>query len=185
MVILIGGESHTGKTLMAQALLEQYHYPYTSLDHIKMGLVRSGGACGFTAEDGDERIADKLWGIVRGIIDTCLENRQHIILEGCYLPPEKVVPLLGCGEVAAVYLIFSRGYIEKHFDNILSFENAIERRKYPETRTKKTFIEANARLKERCVAAGAPFFEIQSDYESELQEVYAFIGRQLQEKRSG
>ena len=42
MVILIAGGSHTGKTLLAQRLLERYHYPYLSIDHLKMGLIRSG-----------------------------------------------------------------------------------------------------------------------------------------------
>ena len=42
MIILIGGTSHTGKTLLAQRLLEQYRWPYFSIDHLKMGLIRSG-----------------------------------------------------------------------------------------------------------------------------------------------
>ncbi len=42
MIILIGGSSHTGKTLMAQKLLEKYKFPYLSIDHLKMGLIRSG-----------------------------------------------------------------------------------------------------------------------------------------------
>ena len=39
MVILIAGGSHTGKTLLAQRLLERHHYPYLSIDHLKMGLI--------------------------------------------------------------------------------------------------------------------------------------------------
>lgn len=42
MIILITGASHTGKTLLAQKLLEKYKYPYLSIDHLKMGLIRSG-----------------------------------------------------------------------------------------------------------------------------------------------
>lgn len=42
MVVLIGGASHTGKTALAQRLLEKYRYPYLSNDHLKMGLIRSG-----------------------------------------------------------------------------------------------------------------------------------------------
>ena len=34
MVILITGASHTGKTALAQRLLEKYHFPYLSLDHL-------------------------------------------------------------------------------------------------------------------------------------------------------
>ena len=42
MIILISGTSHTGKTLLAQKLLDKYKYPYLSIDHLKMGLIRSG-----------------------------------------------------------------------------------------------------------------------------------------------
>ena len=42
MIILITGASHTGKTTLAQKLLEKYKYPYLSMDHLKMGLIRSG-----------------------------------------------------------------------------------------------------------------------------------------------
>lgn len=42
MVIIITGASHTGKTALAQRMLEKYHILYLSIDHIKMGLIRSG-----------------------------------------------------------------------------------------------------------------------------------------------
>lgn len=42
MIILIAGASHTGKTALSQKLLEKYKYPYFSIDHLKMGLIRSG-----------------------------------------------------------------------------------------------------------------------------------------------
>ena len=41
MIILIAGATHTGKTKLAQTLLENYKYPYLSIDHLKMGLIRS------------------------------------------------------------------------------------------------------------------------------------------------
>ena len=40
MIILITGASHTGKTVLAQKLLEKYQYPYLSIDILKMGLIR-------------------------------------------------------------------------------------------------------------------------------------------------
>ena len=50
MVILITGASHTGKTQLAQKLLEKYKYPYLSIDHLKMGLIRSENTT-LTVED--------------------------------------------------------------------------------------------------------------------------------------
>lgn len=85
MVILIAGESHTGKTLLAQKLLEAYRYPCLSLDHLKMGLIRSG-QCALSPESDDAELTRYLWPIVREMIKTCIENRQNMIIEGCYIP---------------------------------------------------------------------------------------------------
>ena len=42
MIWLICGATHTGKTVLAQRILEEKRAPYLSLDHLKMGLIRSG-----------------------------------------------------------------------------------------------------------------------------------------------
>ncbi len=36
MIILITGASHTGKTLLAQRMLEKYNYPYLSMNTLRM-----------------------------------------------------------------------------------------------------------------------------------------------------
>ena len=90
MVILISGISCTGKTLMAQNLLEKYKIPYFSIDHLKMGLFRGDINCSFTTTDNNEVIGKKLWPIIKGIIMTNIENNQNIIIEGCYLLPNFV-----------------------------------------------------------------------------------------------
>ena len=53
MVLLITGASHTGKTLLAQRLLQTYRYPCLSMDLLKMGLIRSGNTR-LTPEDDQE-----------------------------------------------------------------------------------------------------------------------------------
>ena len=72
MVILITGASHTGKTLLAQRMLEKYKYPYLSIDHLKMGMIRSGKT-NLTPGD-DDALTDELWPIVREMIKTAREK---------------------------------------------------------------------------------------------------------------
>ena len=128
MIILIAGCTHTGKTLLAQKLLERLHYPYLSIDHLKMGLIRSGATV-LSSED-DERLTDYLFKIVREIVKTNIENRQNLIVEGCYIPfnfvkdftPEYLL------DIHYICIIFSRDYIEKHFADILAHENDVEKR---------------------------------------------------------
>ena len=67
MVILIAGESHTGKTALAQKLLERHGCPYLSIDHLKMGLIRSGHTS-LTPLSDEENLTEYLWPIVREII---------------------------------------------------------------------------------------------------------------------
>ena len=84
MIILIAGASHTGKTVLAQKLLERAGYPYLSIDHLKMGLIRSGQTK-LTPMD-DDKLTDYLWPIVREMVKTAIENGQNLIVEGCYIP---------------------------------------------------------------------------------------------------
>ena len=85
MVFLIAGASHTGKTALAQRLLEKYGYPYLSIDHLKMGLIRSGYTT-LTPMSEDRELTNYLWPVVREIIKTAIENHQNLIVEGCYIP---------------------------------------------------------------------------------------------------
>ena len=78
MIILITGASHTGKTLLAQKLLEKYNYPYLSIDHLKMGMIRSGNTQ-LTPVSADTELTMFLWPIVREIIKTVIENRQNFL----------------------------------------------------------------------------------------------------------
>lgn len=128
MIILIGGASHTGKTLLAQRLLEKHHYPYLSIDHLKMGLIRSGNT-DLTPMD-DDALTDYLWPIVREMVKTAVENGQNLIVEGCYIPFDwkKDFPAEYLAHIQCRFLIMTRGYIETHFAEIQNHASAIEQR---------------------------------------------------------
>ena len=85
MIILISGATHTGKTLLAQKMLEKFKYPYLSIDHLKMGLIRTKNTS-LTPMSNDNALTEYLWPIVCEIIKTAIENEQNLIIEGCYIP---------------------------------------------------------------------------------------------------
>ena len=128
MVILITGASHTGKTLLAQRMLEQYKYPYLSIDHLKMGLIRSGQTA-LTPED-DDALTDYLWPIVREIIKTAIENQQHLIVEGCYIPADwrKDFDEQYLQSIRFICLAMTDEFIDCHIDEIRQNASAIETR---------------------------------------------------------
>ena len=123
MIILITGASHTGKTLLAQRLLEKYKYPYLSIDHLKMGLIRSGNTQLTPMSDADE-LTDFLWPIVREIVKTAIENRQNLIVEGCYIPFnwKKDFSDEYRKDIRAYCLVMSESYIRTHFSDIKNLQ---------------------------------------------------------------
>lgn len=129
MIYLIAGASHTGKTLFAQKLLETYHYPYLSIDHLKMGLIRSGNTQ-LTPESSDAELTAYLWPIVREMIKTAIENRQDLIVEGCYIPFDwkKDFAEEYHKEIRGYCLIMSENYIRTHFADIRRYASVIEKR---------------------------------------------------------
>lgn len=188
MVILIGGVSCTGKTVMAQKLLEKYNLPYLSIDHIKMGLIRGSKYCDFSTTDSDDVLTNKLWPIVKGIIMTNIENGQHIIIEGCYLPPEYIYDFKSeyIKHIIALYIVFSKRYIEKHFiSEIIGHESDIELRDRDDGYINQdNLIKLHTRLKQRCTMNNVKFFEIDNDYGTEMDNVYMWIDEQVKLKRT-
>ena len=128
MIILITGASHTGKTALAQRLLEKYRYPYLSIDHLKMGLIRSGNT-ELTPMD-DHKLTEYLWPILREMIKTAIENRQNLIVEGCYIPFDwqKDFDPGYLEHIRYFCLIMSEAYIRSHFSDIRKYANTIENR---------------------------------------------------------
>ena len=164
MIILIGGASHTGKTLIAQRLLEKYHYPYLSIDHLKMGLIRSGNT-NLTPMD-DDKLTGYLWPIVREMIKTAIENRQNLIIEGCYIPFdwEKDFDEGYRKEIRYVCLIMSRRYIETHFGDIKKHASDIEDRMDDSGLNAQELVKENERNLELCRQYGCEYILIDDEY---------------------
>lgn len=169
MIILITGASHTGKTLLAQKLLEKYHYPYLSIDHLKMGLIRSGQT-ELTPMD-DDKLTDYLWPIVREMIKTAIENEQNLIVEGCYIPCDwqKDLDRTYLEHIRFLCLVMSRRYIENHFADIVAHANAVERRLDDSGLSQQVLIEENEYNLQQCIRYGCRYVLIGDEYPMELE----------------
>lgn len=149
MIILITGASHTGKTALAQKLLEKYKYPYLSIDHLKMGLIRSGNT-ELTPTSDDSDLTEYLWKIVREMIKTAVENKQNLIVEGCYIPSDWRNSFTEeyLKNIKILCLVMTENYIRNHFDDIKKYENIIEKRLYDDC-TAENLIKDNAYFAEK------------------------------------
>ena len=165
MIILIAGASHTGKTALAQKLLEKYKYPYLSIDHLKMGLIRSGNTS-LTALSSDSDLTEYLWPIVREIIKTAVENEQNLIVEGCYIPFDWENDFDGSyrKNIRCIRLVMSEYYIRTHFEDIKAFANVIENRLDDSDCTPENVIADNKYQLEMCKKHCIDYLYIDGEY---------------------
>ena len=171
MVILITGASHTGKTVLAQRFLEKHGYPYLSVDHLKMGLIRSGYT-DLTPED-DDALTGYLWPVVREIIKTAVENRQNLTVEGCYVPAGWRMDLdeSYLKSVRFICLAMTDVYIDGHFTEIKEHASEIESRLDDGDLTIEGLKADNQYFIESFTEAGEQVVLIDHDFEETMEKM--------------
>ena len=171
MVILITGASHTGKTLLAQRLLEKYKYPYLSIDQLKMGIIRSGKT-NLTPED-DAALMVELWPIVREMIKTAIENQQNLIVEGCYIPSDwrQDFSEQYLQSIQFICLAMTDAYIDAHIDDIRKHGSDIETRLFDTDNTIDSLKADNHQYINEFTQSGEPVTMIDEDYEKAIQNL--------------
>ena len=169
MIILITGASHTGKTTLAQKMLEKYNYPYLSIDHLKMGLIRSKNT-DLTPLSDDNELTEYLWPIVLEIIKTAIENKQNLIVEGCYIPFDwdKDFAEDYLQNIKYYCLVMSEEYIKNHFDDIKKYANTIENRLDDEWCTMENVLSANSEMLNLAQQHNVNYILIDDKYEIDI-----------------
>ncbi|MBE6572276.1 MAG: adenylate kinase [Ruminococcaceae bacterium] len=166
MIVLIAGASHTGKTSLAQKLLEKYKYPYFSIDHLKMGLIRSGNT-ELTPMSDDDDLTAYLWPVVREMIKTAIENEQNLIVEGCYIPFDwqKDFENEYLKNIKYYCLVMSEEYIRNHFADIKKYASVIENRLEDEWCTFESVLDDNAKILKLAKLHNVNYILINDKYE--------------------
>ena len=170
MIILITGASHTGKTALAQKLLEKYKYPYLSIDHLKMGLIRSKNTT-LTPLSDDADLTEYLWPIVREMIKTAIENKQNLIVEGCYIPPywAKDFTKEYLDNIKYYCLVMSKDYIKKHFSEIKKYASVIENRLDDSDCTLESVLKDNSQILNQAKEHNVNYILIDKSYEINIE----------------
>ena len=152
-------------------MLEKYKYPYVSINHLKMGLIRSGNT-NLTPEDDDELVG-YLWPIVREMIKTAIENKQNLIVEGCYIPYDwrKYFKEEYLSEIRFICLAMTDSYVDTHFDNISKHGSDIENRLEDSVFTADWIKDENHKYIEGYKKAGDDVVLINDNYEETIAEL--------------
>ena len=166
MIILIGGSSHVGKTLIAQKLMEKLHYPYISLDHLKMAFIRTKKT-ELTVED-DYEMRYFLWPFAAEMVKTAIENNQNMIIEGCYIPREWKQSFSDeyLSHIYCAFITMSEEYIRNNFDLIRDNANVIEQRLDDELDSER-LIKCSEFFRQDCAASDTPNIDITDKYDAE------------------
>jgi len=168
MIFLISGSSHTGKTVLAQEILEKYQIPYLSIDHLKMGLIRSGYSDLTPINDNNE-LTNYLWPVLREIMKTAIENQQNLTIEGIYIPFDfqKDFESSYLQHIEFTCLIFNETYIQNHWSDIIKYENVIENRKSTEDISIDEFIKENQYNKQMCEKYHLDYLLVDRNYQTD------------------
>ncbi len=167
MIYLLAGGTHTGKTHFALDLVRRHPMLSLSIDHLKMGLIRSGQTDLTPAQD--ETLTAYLWPVVREMVKTAVENGQDLLVEGCYIPFDWKDSFSDGYLLYIQYccLIFSETYIKTHMVDIRRFANAAERRQDDRVSQEELLAE-NAAALAQCRRHGCRYLLIDKTYPAVL-----------------
>lgn len=133
-----------------------------------MGLIRSGYT-NLTVED-DEALTALMWPIVREMIKTAIENEQHMVIEGCYLPfdwrkdfGEEYLP-----HIRFVCLVMTEEYLRKHFSDLHHYASVVENREEEPALDLTELIRDHAANLAKCREHGCEVILIDGEYQVEL-----------------
>ena len=143
MIILISGASHTGKTILAQKLLEKYQFPYLSIDLLKMGLIRSGSTS-LTPFD-DNELTDYLWNYIPFDWKKDFSTEYLRYIRYCCL-------------------VMGETYLKNHFDSVINFSGIIEKRLDDSDFTLEKALNDNYFYLQKCTEYGLDYILINDEY---------------------
>ncbi|MGN1445983.1 MAG: adenylate kinase, partial [Eubacteriales bacterium] len=117
-------------------------------------------------EDDDE-LTNYLWPIVREMMKTAIENKQNLIIEGCYIPFDwsKGLEKEYLAYIKYYCLVMSENYIKDHFASIKKYASVIENRLDDEECTMESVLKDNAHFSALAQKYHADYMLIDDKYE--------------------
>ena len=155
MVTLLTGASHTGKTLLSQRLIQRRPCFCLSLDHLKMGLIRSGYTS-LTPEDDHLALTDYLWPSPGRWRRPPSKTARTCSWRAATSPFtwQRDFPPAYQEHLRFLCLVMTEDYLRANFSQVLAFENQGERRQRDPSYTLERALAENHFYLEGCRAQG-------------------------------
>ena len=115
----------------------------------------------------DKDLTAYLWPIVREMIKTAIENKQNLVVEGCYIPFDwqKDFGSEYLESIKYYCLIMSENYIKKHFADIKKYASIIEKRLDDTWCTAESVLDENAEMLVLAQKHNVNYMLIEDEYE--------------------
>ena len=135
-----------------------------------MGLIRSGNT-DLTPMSDDDELTAYLWPIVREMIKTAIENKQNLIVEGCYIPFDWAAGFEQeyLRNIRYYCLVMSGNYIKNHFADIKKYANVVENRLDDAWCTMESVLEDNAAVLKLAQKHKVNYVLIDGEYEINIE----------------
>lgn len=177
MLYLVGGASRSGKTWLAQKLLERRKIAYFPIDALMMGFVNGDPGFGLDPETSGVVRSEKLWPILRNIAVNLIEEKLYhpnYLLEGDELLPKYVIDLVRTypGEIKACFLGYTHIDPAEKLQTVRQFEPDWAKF-YDDDEIVKFFLAEQAiysqYLCKECAAHGLLYFDCSDDFAATVE----------------
>lgn len=94
MLYIISGSSRSGKTMIAEKIMEQCKIPYLSIDWLVMGFTNGIPEYGIHDKLWPNEIAEKIWSFLKAFCENLIWSGTDYVIEGEAVLPELINGLL-------------------------------------------------------------------------------------------
>lgn len=94
MIYLVGGCARSGKSTLAERLRVAHGIPWFPIDALKMGLFLGAPELGVHPEHDDLQTADRMWPIIRALLENLIFDGRPYLVEGVNLRPETLASFI-------------------------------------------------------------------------------------------
>lgn len=166
MVVLIGGSSHVGKTMIAHKLVAKHGWECISLDYLKDAFINS--QLGSPGEKTDYEMRYWMWPLVAEIIKKAIKGERDLIIEGCYIPGEWADSFSSreLEQIRCVFIVMSEIYIRSNIIEIGRNAQRVEKRP-DDIIDMARLIKCSREFKEDCLKTDTFYIEIDGEYDEE------------------
>ena len=166
MVVLIGGSSHVGKTIIAHRLIRKHGWECISLDYLKEAFSKT--QTGDPGDRSDYQMRYWMWPFVAEIVKKAIKDGRDLVIEGCYIPGEWADSFTSkeLEEIRCAFIVMSESYIRSHMDDIERYSRQVEKR--PEDILDvERLVNCSREFKEDCLKTDTFYIEIDGDYDTD------------------